>query len=163
MARILIAEDEEGLRTLVARALALDGHDVMTANDGAEALDLLTRSQGAFELPADVDIFVGQDVGKRLYDRYFRAERAVEVAELHANRAAPDDDDRGRHAPALKGCPARDHALAVYLNARQGAGVPAGGDDYVLSVDFLTGRFDAERVGTNQRRLAVHKINLVLL
>jgi two-component system, cell cycle response regulator CpdR len=50
MARILIAEDEEGLRTLVARALALDGHEVMTANDGAQALDLLTRTQGAFEL-----------------------------------------------------------------------------------------------------------------
>ena len=50
MARILIAEDEEGLRTLVARALALDGHEVMTANDGAQALDLLARTQGAFEL-----------------------------------------------------------------------------------------------------------------
>ena len=50
MARILIAEDEEGLRSLVARALAQDGHAVMTANDGAEALDLLTREQGAFEL-----------------------------------------------------------------------------------------------------------------
>jgi two-component system cell cycle response regulator CpdR len=50
MARILIAEDEEGLRTLVARALALDGHDVITANDGAEALDVLTRAAGAFEL-----------------------------------------------------------------------------------------------------------------
>ncbi|MEA2903946.1 MAG: hypothetical protein QOI12_1333 [Alphaproteobacteria bacterium] len=50
MARILIAEDEEALRTLVARALAIDGHDVTTANDGAEALDLLTREQGAFEL-----------------------------------------------------------------------------------------------------------------
>ncbi len=50
MARILVAEDEDGLRTLVARALALDGHDVITANDGAEALDLLTRTQGAFEL-----------------------------------------------------------------------------------------------------------------
>ena len=50
MARILIAEDEEGLRSLVARALAQDGHAVATANDGAEALDLLTRAQGAFEL-----------------------------------------------------------------------------------------------------------------
>ena len=50
MARILIAEDEEGLRTLVARALSMDGHAVMTANDGAEALDLLTREHGAFEL-----------------------------------------------------------------------------------------------------------------
>jgi CheY-like chemotaxis protein len=50
MARILIAEDEEGLRGLVARALTRDGHTVTTANDGAEALDLLTREQGDFEL-----------------------------------------------------------------------------------------------------------------
>jgi DNA-binding response OmpR family regulator len=50
MARILIAEDEEGLRTLVARALSMDGHAVMTANDGAEALDVLAREQGDFEL-----------------------------------------------------------------------------------------------------------------
>ncbi len=50
MARILIAEDEEGIRSLVARALSQDGHAVVTANDGAEALDLLTREQGAFEL-----------------------------------------------------------------------------------------------------------------
>jgi two-component system cell cycle response regulator CpdR len=50
LARILIAEDEDALRGLVARALLQDGHDVMTANDGAEALDLLLREQGAFEL-----------------------------------------------------------------------------------------------------------------
>jgi two-component system cell cycle response regulator CpdR len=50
MARILIAEDEDSLRRLVARALSQDGHHVMTANDGAEALDLLTREHGAFEL-----------------------------------------------------------------------------------------------------------------
>jgi two-component system, cell cycle response regulator CpdR len=50
MARILIAEDEEGLRRLVARALSQDGHAVVTANDGAEALDVLTREQGGFEL-----------------------------------------------------------------------------------------------------------------
>ena len=50
MARILIAEDEDGLRTLVARALVQDGHTVVTANDGAEALDVLTREQGAFDL-----------------------------------------------------------------------------------------------------------------
>ena len=50
MARILIAEDEEGLRSLVARALMQDGHAVVTANDGAEALDVLSREEGAFEL-----------------------------------------------------------------------------------------------------------------
>jgi two-component system, cell cycle response regulator CpdR len=50
LARILIAEDEEAIRSLVARALSQDGHEVVTVNDGAEALDLLTRQQGAFEL-----------------------------------------------------------------------------------------------------------------
>jgi CheY-like chemotaxis protein len=50
MARILIADDEEGTRTLVARALKQDGHEVMTACDGAEALEVLAREQGAFEL-----------------------------------------------------------------------------------------------------------------
>ena|SRR5436190_1801059 len=50
MARILIAEDEDGIRTLIARALRQDGHDVMTANDGAQALDVLARERGAFEL-----------------------------------------------------------------------------------------------------------------
>jgi CheY-like chemotaxis protein len=50
LARILIAEDEVAIRDLVARALLQDGHDVMTANDGAEALDVLVRELGAFEL-----------------------------------------------------------------------------------------------------------------
>jgi DNA-binding NtrC family response regulator len=50
VARILIAEDEESIRRLVARALTQDGHDIMTANDGAEALDVLSREGGAFEL-----------------------------------------------------------------------------------------------------------------
>jgi CheY-like chemotaxis protein len=50
MARILLAEDEEGLRKLVTRALLLDGHEVTPANDGAEALDALARANGAFEL-----------------------------------------------------------------------------------------------------------------
>jgi CheY-like chemotaxis protein len=50
MARILIAEDEEPLRQLVARALIMDGHEITTANDGAEALDVLTREHGTFEL-----------------------------------------------------------------------------------------------------------------
>jgi two-component system cell cycle response regulator CpdR len=50
MARILVAEDEDSLRSLVARALSLDGHDVTTAQDGAEALEVLTSDCGRFEL-----------------------------------------------------------------------------------------------------------------
>jgi CheY-like chemotaxis protein len=50
VARILIAEDEEALRRLVARALVQDGHEVVEAADGAEALDLLARDEGRFDL-----------------------------------------------------------------------------------------------------------------
>ena len=50
MARILIAEDEDAIRNLIARALRQDGHDVITAIDGAQALDVLAREKGTFEL-----------------------------------------------------------------------------------------------------------------
>ena len=50
MARILIADDEESMRQLVSRAVAMDGHETMTAEDGAEALDILIRNNGAFDL-----------------------------------------------------------------------------------------------------------------
>lgn len=48
MARILIAEDEEALRSFVARALRLDGHETTEAGDGEEGLSKL-RS-GAYDL-----------------------------------------------------------------------------------------------------------------
>jgi two-component system cell cycle response regulator CpdR len=50
MARILIAEDEEALRALCARGLTTDGHEVLSACDGSEALEILTREQGRFDL-----------------------------------------------------------------------------------------------------------------
>jgi two-component system, cell cycle response regulator CpdR len=50
MAKILIADDEEVLRAMCARGLTLSGHDVMTACDGSEALDLLKREGGRFDL-----------------------------------------------------------------------------------------------------------------
>ena len=50
MARILIAEDEEPVRTLVARALAEEGHAVVATADGTEALDTLQSEDGGFDL-----------------------------------------------------------------------------------------------------------------
>jgi two-component system cell cycle response regulator CpdR len=50
MPRVLIADDEDSVRTLVARAIAMDGHNVVTAEDGAEALEILERERGAFDL-----------------------------------------------------------------------------------------------------------------
>lgn len=50
MSRILVVDDEEPLRLLVARGLAMDGHACVTAADGAEALDILIAEQGRFDL-----------------------------------------------------------------------------------------------------------------
>ena len=50
MARILVAEDEEALCAMCVRALKMDGHEIAAAHDGGEALEVLTREQGRFDL-----------------------------------------------------------------------------------------------------------------
>ena len=50
MARILLSDDEDAVRSFVKRALEMDGHHVTPAVDGADALDRLTESGGAFDL-----------------------------------------------------------------------------------------------------------------
>ena len=50
MARILLADDEAGARDFVRRALEADGHAVTVCEEGSEALELLARSGGKFEL-----------------------------------------------------------------------------------------------------------------
>ena len=50
MARILVAEDEAPLRAQIVRALLADGHDAVVAADGGEALDVLVRQNGRFDL-----------------------------------------------------------------------------------------------------------------
>lgn len=55
VASILIAEDEETLRDLVARAFAEQGDRVIATADGTEALEALQTSDGAFDvLLADI-------------------------------------------------------------------------------------------------------------
>jgi CheY-like chemotaxis protein len=50
MSRVLIVDDEDSMRMLVARAIAMDGHDIVTAEDGAEALEILGSERGTFDL-----------------------------------------------------------------------------------------------------------------
>jgi CheY-like chemotaxis protein len=50
MPRVLIVDDEDSMRMLVARAIAMDGHEIVTATDGAEALEILGNEQNAFDV-----------------------------------------------------------------------------------------------------------------
>lgn len=50
MARVLLAEDDAAMLDLVRRALAQDGHSVVVAHDGQEALDLLGAGGAVFDV-----------------------------------------------------------------------------------------------------------------
>lgn len=50
MARILVTEDDEAVRSFVKRALELDGHTVDVAEDGAQAVDVIKQAEGAYDL-----------------------------------------------------------------------------------------------------------------
>jgi two-component system cell cycle response regulator CpdR len=50
MAKILIAEDDDDIRSLVVRALSDDGHQLTATADGAAALDEINRRKGGFDL-----------------------------------------------------------------------------------------------------------------
>ena len=57
MARILLAEDDGSTRSMVARALAGDGHTVTEAEDGQAALAALLADPGAVDvLVTDVEM-----------------------------------------------------------------------------------------------------------
>jgi DNA-binding response OmpR family regulator len=50
MARILLAEDDTNVREFVSRALKHAGHDVVEAEDGGLASEIVTEEQGRFDL-----------------------------------------------------------------------------------------------------------------
>jgi CheY-like chemotaxis protein len=50
MARILLAEDDDAVRDLIARALGEDGHELTATTDGAAALAELDRRDRDFDL-----------------------------------------------------------------------------------------------------------------
>ena len=50
MAKLLIVEDDESVRTLAARALERDGHNVTIATDGAQGLDMIRLALGGYDL-----------------------------------------------------------------------------------------------------------------
>jgi two-component system cell cycle response regulator CpdR len=50
MARILVVEDDDSVREFTARALAVSGHEVVTAADGGQGLQEACREENRFGL-----------------------------------------------------------------------------------------------------------------
>ena len=58
--RVLIADDDRAIRESLARALALEGYDVVQANDGAVALQMVESSQPDV---AVLDVILRDEIG----------------------------------------------------------------------------------------------------
>ena len=56
MARILVAEDDQFTREMAQRALKTDGHEVIMAEDGSEALALCEKGPGFDLVVTDVEM-----------------------------------------------------------------------------------------------------------
>lgn len=95
MIRILLAEDDEAMRSYLARALGRSGYDVTSAATGAEALDML--DSGTFDLLL-TDIVMPETDGIQLAQRAQTLDPAPKVmfitgfaaVALQANDAVPE-------------------------------------------------------------------------
>jgi CheY-like chemotaxis protein len=70
-ATILVVEDEAMVRDLVCRSLRLDGHTVLEAVDGANALDACRLHAGAIDLVV-TDVVMPHMGGRELAERMLR-------------------------------------------------------------------------------------------
>jgi two-component system chemotaxis response regulator CheY len=54
--KILIADDSESIRLVVGTALRAEGYEVIVANDGQHALELLVESEGVNLIVSDLNM-----------------------------------------------------------------------------------------------------------
>jgi CheY-like chemotaxis protein len=67
MARILVAEDDDNVRAFVSRALAHLGHEVIEAEDGGIASEVMIEQDGQFDLLlSDIKMPVMDGIGLAL-------------------------------------------------------------------------------------------------
>src|SRR3977135_3477118 len=86
-ARVLIADDDRAIRDALTRALALEGYDVVQANDGNTALSLIEAAQPDVAI---LDVMMPNIDGLTVC-RVLRAERnRIPVLMLTARTETPD-------------------------------------------------------------------------
>src|SRR5262245_10733684 len=71
LSRVLVVDDDEGIRHFAARALRHGGYEVVTASDGSDAIRIV-EAQARFDLFV-IDLMMpgmrGDELARRLHDR----------------------------------------------------------------------------------------------
>ena len=117
--QVLVVDDDEGIREFVAMALSSAGYDVMSAPDGAAALELLATSQPAVIL---LDMLMPKVDGwefARLYEQ-----RPGPHAPIIVLTAARDAQARAAEIKADAWLAKPFHLDALFACVKQQAGSP---------------------------------------
>lgn len=121
MARILLADDDAAMRSVLAATLAADGHDIVTAENGAEAFTQLVELPQAFQLLIS-DVQMPELDGFALAERVLALKHAPAVVLMsgHADGFARGDAVRSRLAAMLTKPVSRDVLRATVAKALTG-------------------------------------------
>ncbi len=148
MAKILIVDDEPNIREVVGLYLRRDGHDVVSAADGEEALDLFRRDDPDLVV---LDLMLPKLNGLEVCRR-MQAERRVPLIMLTA---------RGEEEERIVGLSlgADDYVVKPFspreLAARVTAVLRRMGDSPTASADEKVLVFDGLRIDPNPREVLV--------
>ena len=148
MAKILIVDDEPNIREVVGLYLRRDGHDVVSAADGEEALDLFRRDDPDLVV---LDLMLPKLNGLEVCRR-MQAERRVPLIMLTA---------RGEEEERIVGLSlgADDYVVKPFspreLAARVTAVLRRMGDSPTASADEKVLVFDGLRIDPNTREVLV--------
>ena len=91
MSRILLIDDDNMSRLLLERALGADGHEVVIAKGGREALNLMAKAAHAVELVV-TDIFMPDMDGIEVLRRFRSSHPQLKVIAISGGSARIDMD-----------------------------------------------------------------------
>lgn len=90
--RVLFVDDDQDLRELVAAFLRSEGHDVATAAEGREALDLVARAMpDVILLDMRMPVMDGREFAARFHERHGPAAPIVVITASEDARARAEE------------------------------------------------------------------------
>ena len=160
--KVLVVDDEPGVRAALQRALALERHDVTLAEDGQQALD--TLAEGAVDAIV-LDVMMPRIDGLEVCRRLRAAGDRTPVLMLTARDAIADRVeglDAGADDYLVKPFALEELLARLRALLRRSAGNEGGGEA-PLRFAHLTLDLDLREASVGERRIELTKTEFLLL